>query len=141
MALRVAGDPDRVELRAARAHRREQLGGAGELAGRLGGVAGEHEQLAHAAGEQAVEQLPEVRPVAHQPRRQVRDGRVAGAREPLRQVEGRAEALARRCRDGQLDVSAQVGEHLLFCALERQHLEARAAQELGQARRPGVRAG
>jgi hypothetical protein len=49
VAFRIPGDADRVELGAARPHRLEQLHGTGELAGRLGGVAGEHEQLAHAA--------------------------------------------------------------------------------------------
>ena len=65
---------------APRAHRLEQVGGAVELAGRPGGVAGGHEQLAHARREQAVEHLVEVGAVAHEPRREVRHHEVAGAR-------------------------------------------------------------
>ena len=76
VALRVAGDPDRLELGPARPHRLEQLRRAGELAGRLRGVAGEHEQLAHsrrrAAGRAARD---EMRAVAHQARREVRHRR------------------------------------------------------------------
>ena len=50
---------------------------------RLGRVAGRHEQLAHARLAQPGQHLLEVRAVADEPGRQVRDDRVAGAREPL----------------------------------------------------------
>ena len=73
-----------IESKRARAgaHRGEQLHRAGELA-RLLGVAGQHEQLAHAHREQALEDLVEVRAVAHEARRQVRLHRVARADQRL----------------------------------------------------------
>ena len=73
-----------------------------------------------------------MRAIANQPRREVRHHAVAGAHEPLAQVERRVEALARRGGDRDLDVGAQVGEHRLLDPIERQDLEARVAQQLGE---------
>jgi hypothetical protein len=140
VALRIAGDADPVEVRAPGPHRLEQLRRARELAGRVGGVAGEHEQLAHAAGVQPLEQLGQVSAIAHQPRRDVRDGGVAGAGEPLGQLERGVQALARGGSDGDLHVGSEVSQDLFLDALQRQHLEARAAQQVRQARRLRVRA-
>ena len=75
---------------------------------------------------------PRAGAVAHQPRREVRDDRVAGAREPLGQLERRVEPLARRRGHRDLDIGAEVLEHLLLDPLERQDLEARAAQQPGE---------
>ena len=82
MALGVAGDADLSEARAPIAHRGQQLGGAREPSRALR-VAGGHEDLAHLGGEQPVKQFLEVRLVAHQARRQVRDDRDAAPGQPL----------------------------------------------------------
>ena len=124
---------DRVELGAALAHRLEQVHGARELADRVGGVAGGHEQLADPGGEHAVEQLVEVRAVAHEAGGQVRHHGVAGAHEPLAQLERGVQAAARRGGDGHRRGGAQMGEHLVLHAVERNHLEARALEQRDEA--------
>ena len=60
VTLRVTGDPYRLELAAARAHRLEQVRRAVEVAGGLGRVAGEDEHFGDPAGSQPVEDRVEM---------------------------------------------------------------------------------
>ena len=140
VALRVAGDADLVEAVAALAHRGEQVRRAVERP-RLLGVAGGHEQLADARGMEAVEDLVQMRPVADEAGGEVRDDGVAGVGEALGERERRLQALARRRGDRDAGVRAQVGEDLLLDPVEREHLEARAAQEGGERRADAERRG
>ena len=68
----------------ARPHRLSSSAAPGNSPAGSGGVAGEHEQLAHARAEQAVEDLVEVSAVAHEARGEVRHDGVAGAQRASR---------------------------------------------------------
>ena len=101
------------------------------------GVAGDDEDVAHAHLRQPCHQLGEVRPVGDEPRGEVRHHRIAVRRELARELEGVVEPLHGRRGDGEGDVTRHVLEHLLLGAGERDHLVARAPEQLGDRRGPG----
>jgi hypothetical protein len=68
----LAADPDRGELRAPLAHRRQQRRRAPVVALWLLRVARDHEDLAHVGGREVPEDLVEVLDAPDQPRRDVR---------------------------------------------------------------------
>ena len=86
MALRVAGDPDLLELVAELVERRQQRERVGEPADRLA-VAADHEDVADGRGLEPAQDLLGVLLVRDQPRSDVWDDVEAGCRQPLGDVE------------------------------------------------------
>ena len=133
VALRVPGDADVVERVAELRHRLQQRCGAVERSGGLRCVARDHEHVAHAGCPQPGHDLRKVRTIGHEPGRDVRRNRIAVAGQPVDEIQRVSEPATRRDGDGQLHVVRHVLEHLLLDPVEREHLVARPAEELGQA--------
>ena len=139
MALRVAGDPDLLERVADCVHRIEQGRGAVVGARRLVGIAGDDEDVVHTHLRHPRYQLGEMRAVDHEARREVRHDRIPVSCELAGELECVVEPLRRRRGDGERDVSWNMLEHLLLGARERDHLVARAREQLGEGRLPANR--